>query len=235
MELSSRGKLLRADTAVTDDQQLPLHTGGLRAASKPVQQHAVWQHPAAPGSLAWQACCDLAGTIIAPLAAVAVVCAGVYVSSLEAGKGRPVDRSSCSCSCWDGKFKGRHGASTSGVQFKHVYFNIDAATAIMAIWCGVWVHLLMLCLQRIAVLAQTPATPGIHGVCGRRLAFGATLCGATQFYPLFYGVWTVLNYINDRFYVMLPSQVCAHITVAFFCALARWLPALRAHLPPPHS
>lgn len=42
-------------------------------------------------------------TLAAPLAPVAVLCAGIYVTSLEAGKGRPVERESCSCNCWDGR------------------------------------------------------------------------------------------------------------------------------------
>lgn len=43
-------------------------------------------------------------TLAAPLAPVAVLCAGIYVTSLEAGPGRPVDRQSCSCNCWDGRW-----------------------------------------------------------------------------------------------------------------------------------
>jgi len=42
-------------------------------------------------------------TVAAPLAPVAVLCAGIYVTSLEAGPGRPVDKQSCSCDCWDGR------------------------------------------------------------------------------------------------------------------------------------
>lgn len=43
-------------------------------------------------------------TVAAPLLPVAVLCIGIYVTSLEAGPGRPIDRQRCSCDCWDGRW-----------------------------------------------------------------------------------------------------------------------------------
>jgi len=36
------------------------------------------------------------------VAAAAIACVGIYVGSIEAGAGLQVDRSNCSCTCWDG-------------------------------------------------------------------------------------------------------------------------------------
>lgn len=94
------------------------------------------------------------------------------------------------------RFKGRHGLSTSGVQYKSIYFNLEPATALLAAWVCIWLNLLGICLHRLLQLARAG-----------RLSLGALAPALLQFYPLFYGAWAVFNYVNDRFFVMLPSQV----------------------------
>jgi hypothetical protein len=87
--------------------------------------------------------------------------------------------------------------STSGIQYKSIYFNLEPATALLAAWVCIWLNLLGICLQRILQLARAG-----------RLSYGALVPALLQFYPIFYGAWAVFNYVNDRFYTMLPSQVC---------------------------
>lgn len=82
------------------------------------------------------------------------------------------------------------------MQYKSVYFNLEPATALLAAWVCIWLNLLGICLQRILLLARAG-----------RLSIGALVPALLQFYPSFYGGWAVFNYVNDRFYTMLPSQV----------------------------
>lgn len=50
------------------------------------------------------------GSAVVALLPAAIACAGIYVSSLEAGGGTPVDKAHCDCSCWDGAR--RHAVAT---------------------------------------------------------------------------------------------------------------------------
>lgn len=86
-----------------------------------------------------------------------------------------------------------------------MYFNLEPATALLAGWVCIWLNLLGMSLQRILQLARAG-----------RLSAGALVPALLQFYPLFYGAWAVFNYVNDRFYVMLPSQVGVR------CGLGKW-------------
>jgi len=88
------------------------------------------------------------------------------------------------------------------VQYKSIYFNLEPATALLAAWVCVWLNLLGICLHRLLQLARAG-----------RLSLGALAPALLQFYPLFYGAWAVFNYVNDRFYVMLPSQVGLRLCV----------------------
>lgn len=180
-------------------QDSPRHPLARSASGLVPPQHAAQQ-------LAQQMLSAGLWTLAAPLAPVAVLCAGIYVTSLPAGPGRPVDRESCGCTCWDGRFKGRHGLATSGIEYKSVYFNLEPATALLAAWVCVWLNLLGLCLQRILQLARAG-----------RLSFRALVPALLQFYPMFYGAWAVFNYVNDRFYVMLPSQLFFQLTELVPC------------------
>jgi hypothetical protein len=110
------------------------------------------------------------GSLLAP---AAVVCLGLFVSSLESGGGRPVDRATCDCSCWDHRFKGRHG--NSKIQYKNMYFNIRATTAVLFIWTALWVKLLGGALDRIWQTWRS-----------NNLRPAALVTALFLFYPLFY-------------------------------------------------
>lgn len=174
----SQGKPSAADTTA---RASPLGTAAGAAGAQQLAWHMLWG----------------LGVLLAPLIPVAVLCLGIYVTSVEAGEGKAVDRDSCTCDCWDGRFKGRHGAGG----YKSVYFNLEAATVLLCAWSFVWVNALGVAMQRILLLFRAG-----------RLSYQALVPALLSFYPLFYGAWATWNYINDRFYTMLPSQLFFQLT-----------------------
>jgi hypothetical protein len=101
-----------------------------------------------------------------------------------------VDKNSCTCDCWDGFFRGVH--SRGG--YKTFYFNYEQQTMILLcilLFYGELLRqiLLNILLKRRAILL----IPSI--------------------YSNFYGVWSIINYLNDHdYYRMLKSQIYFSVT-----------------------
>jgi hypothetical protein len=127
----------------------------------------------APAQLLASAATGAATQLAAVLAPAVVVCIGMYVSGLESAGGRPVDRATCDCSCWDAKFKGRHG--NSRIQYKNMYFNLRTTTALLFIWTALCVKLLGAAMERIYTLWSK-----------QQLRYSALITALTLFYPLFF-------------------------------------------------
>jgi hypothetical protein len=109
---------------------------------------------------------------------------------------RPVDRDHCTCSCWDGLFKGPY-APGAGLS---VYFNISFDTLCMLLWAHIYCCLLQRLVWRIASLT-------LDG----RLRWTPIPVLLVSVYSHIYGGWCVWNYINEPQYRhMLRSQL-------FFC------------------
>ncbi|KAF6255588.1 hypothetical protein COO60DRAFT_1627488 [Scenedesmus sp. NREL 46B-D3] len=188
---SSQQDLLPVHYLDTDSQGKPV-TGDSAHRASPLGSAA---DAAGVQQLAWHMLWGL-GALLAPLVPVAVLCLGIFVTSVEAGDGKAIDRESCTCDCWDGRFKGRHGVGASHAGYKSVYFNLEAATVLLCAWTFVWVNALGVSMQRILLLFTAA-----------RLSYRALVPALLSFYPFFYGAWATWNYVNDRFYIMLPSQL----------------------------
>jgi hypothetical protein len=110
------------------------------------------------------------GSVVAP---VLVVCIGISVSALESKGVKPVQRETCDCSCWDGRFKGRHAGTKQN--YKNVFFNLEPATALLFLWTSIWVELLAAGMERIYRLLRA-----------KNLRYMALAPSLMMFYPLFY-------------------------------------------------
>lgn len=131
------------------------------------------------------------------IAATLIVTLGLFISTQLSGYNpinlkSPVNRTACTCDCWDGFFRGMH--SREG--YKTFYINYEIQTIILIGIFLFYVELLrnflvkILCYQRWNFLLLLPAI-----------------------YPNFYGTWNIINYLNDHdYHRMLPSQVFFAVT-----------------------
>ena len=106
--------------------------------------------------------------------------------------GRSVDRSSCDCTCFDGKFKA--GYDVSG--YKSVYFNLDEQLPQIVAVSALYFTLAILAVRTL-----------MTHVLYWRVRWSMALLATAAFYPNFYSYWMLFNYNNDRFYRLLPAQL----------------------------
>jgi hypothetical protein len=95
----------------------------------------------------------------------------------------PVDRSACTCDCFDGIFKSEH----NHLGYKSIYFNIDEYTGFLIFFS------LSMILFQAYILKRV-----IQNVLSRKQNTAIALCLLLSIYPLFYGYWCIWNYFNDR-------------------------------------
>ncbi|UJR09623.1 hypothetical protein I4U23_013857 [Adineta vaga] len=99
----------------------------------------------------------------------------------------PVQKNSCTCDCWDGFFRGRH--SRGG--YKTFYFNYEQQTITILCILLFYAELLRHVLLNMILRKQFILVLLIPSI-----------------YSNFYGVWSIINYLNDHDYVrMLKSQI----------------------------
>mgnify|MGYP001042144301 CR=1 FL=1 len=116
---------------------------------------------------------------------------------------RPVNKNTCDCSCWDGKYKvrvacvlrprvahaARQGAYDLG-GYKSVYFNIDRETWLIWTVTLFYLHALSMFVKRT-----------VHLAIRRRLSIVSFTVIAVSIYPNIYSWWMFYNYWNDRYYL----------------------------------
>jgi hypothetical protein len=104
----------------------------------------------------------------------------------------PVNRTACTCDCWDGFYRGVHPRGG----YKTFYINYEVQTIVLVGIFLFYAELLRNFLVKV--------------IASRRLI---TLLLLPAIYSNFYGTWNIINYINDHDYdKMLPSQIYFSIT-----------------------
>jgi hypothetical protein len=104
----------------------------------------------------------------------------------------PVNRTSCTCDCWDGFFRGIHPRDG----YKTFYINYELQTIVLMGLFLFYAELLRSFLVKL--------------ISRRRIV---TLLLLPAIYSNFYGTWNLINYLNDHdYHKLLPSQIYFSIT-----------------------
>lgn len=126
-----------------------------------------------------------------------IICMGLFGSTEISGYNlqnlyQPVNRSSCTCDCWDGFYRGPYGRGG----YKTFYFNYDKQ---MILIFGLVYFYSELLRQYLLKFIEK-----------RSILFLITIPSA---YANFYGIWSIINYLNDQDYDrMLKSQTFFSVT-----------------------
>ncbi|RNA20739.1 hypothetical protein BpHYR1_027278 [Brachionus plicatilis] len=101
----------------------------------------------------------------------------------------PVHKQNCECSCWDGFFRGVHARKSKDTEYKVFYFNFDPQIIFILFILLTYAEMLRICLIKIF---------GMKNLKDVRINY--------------YGSWCLINYLNDRDYRMINSQLFFAIT-----------------------
>lgn len=133
--------------------------------------------------------------ILSILAATLIIAIGLVTSTQISGYHLQnvyfsVNKQACTCDCWDGFFRGMH--SRGG--YKLFYFNYEPTIIIILFiflfYADLLRHLLINMISHRQLFLLIPSI-----------------------YSNFYGIWSIMNYLNDRDYDrMLKSQIYFSLT-----------------------
>jgi hypothetical protein len=120
-----------------------------------------------------------------------------YVTSTIAKFKTPVDRSACTCDCFDGVFKAEHNHQG----YKSIYFNMDECTGFLILFSLSMILYFGFIIKRLLL-----------SFIQRKQNSIIALCMLASIYPIFYSFWAIFNYVNDRLYYLLKNQIVFFIT-----------------------
>lgn len=104
----------------------------------------------------------------------------------------PVDKNTCTCDCWDGFFRGSYPRG----HYKMFYFNYEKQVIVLLCILIFYSELLRRYLFKI--------------IFDRKFIL---LILIPSIYSNFYGIWSIINYINDQdYYRMFKSQIYFSLT-----------------------
>lgn len=175
----------------------------------------------------------VASALAVPLAAV-IIGVGIYYSVVfsvpQSRLQFQPDKEKCSCSCWDGLFKGHHMLGSSferpdgtrvTTAYKSLYFNMDITMLFILVVYSITYYVITAVVSQLArvvlwdlaSLSPLSALPcmqghgrGIQKGLGMHTNVPAALMLCFSIYSIIYGAWSLINYLNDRFMLMAPSQ-----------------------------
>lgn len=107
-----------------------------------------------------------------------------------------VDRSGCSCSCFDTVFRGSY-ENPGVVLYKHIYFNSTWQT--FKIWIAT-LFFILLTYESIKYLYHQ-FWPQIH------IRWNMFALYVINIYPHYYSWWSIFNYYNEDFYVYFNHHI----------------------------
>jgi len=113
------------------------------------------------------------------------------------------NRETCNCSCWDRVVKGCYFRNIFDTEYKHIYINATSQSFQIVLLTILYFTLLIRILDSI-----------VYNVIFKfhSLDYLALLPIVANIYPIFYGFWVHINYINDEFLDLVGSQVFFNIT-----------------------
>ncbi|XP_050403665.1 uncharacterized protein LOC126819581 [Patella vulgata] len=137
---------------------------------------------------------------------------GVFYSMIWVPDKPPIDRSSCTCSCFDTIFRGRYEAP-GAVSYKHVYFNATKETF------KIWIFTVLFVLMTYESIKYLYKLCRVGKV--RKTMFVLYLA---NIYPHYYSWWSFFSYYNEEifqfysnhFYFMM-TEIIVTVVVLNLC------------------
>ncbi|CAF0809467.1 unnamed protein product [Brachionus calyciflorus] len=111
----------------------------------------------------------------------------------------PLDKSTCKCDCWDGFYRGIFPKMSNGTEYKVFYFNYDRQIVLIIFLFLTYGELLRKCVVKILKSVQS------YKILKIRWFLLVNLI--VSIYSNYYGAWCLINYLNDRDYRMINSQI----------------------------
>ncbi len=109
---------------------------------------------------------------------------------VESSADNTLRKQSCSCDCWDGRFKGAYGRSSpiTHSEYQFIYFNMEKETWYLFSWVALYLIAGLKCFERLFRL-----------MFGARCHWPSVLTFITCLYPVWHDMWAHFHLMNDKY------------------------------------